>query len=446
MDNAIAQSLSLPTVADSSSLSADDYSRGLRANSKLYGVDNAEERPRIVRAEGVYVEDNQGRVLLDCASGTFDQPLGYNHPAITNAVLRQAQKIQYSPSPFLADELLELAQALVDISPSKLNRVHLRDLTGSTAVEGAIKIAQAATGKRDVVSFFAGHHGQTAFTTGVSGNAFRRELYHHMSPGVIHAPGPYCFRCFYRQNPASCGAMCADRLREFIEYASSGRVACVIVEPISGNGGNIMGPPEFFHKLRAICDDMGILLIFDEVQTGIGRTGHFFAADYYGVTPDIMVLAKGLGGPTPRGAILVDESLDGMPASQHSFTGGSNLLSVAGALATIQTIREPGFLAHVREVGAYLGEGLKQLQDEFSLIGDVRGLGMMWGLEIVAPDGQQDPERCVKIGNMGPDYGLVLRTSRYGLGNVLKVRPPLILTRAQADEILLKLRTLLRDA
>ncbi len=411
----------------------------------LYGMSSANLQRSIAHAKGVYLTDNHGRRLLDCASGAFDNPLGYHHPVITDAMRNQMETLQYSPSAFVPDVLVQLADELIEVTPKKLNRVHLRDITGSTAVEGAIKIAQFATGKRDVIALFASHHGQTAYTTDISGNAFRREPYPvHMS-GVVHVPGPDCSRCFYRTTPDRCGMLCADRIEDFIEYASTGKVACIIVEPVSGNGGNVVPPPDYLPRLRELCDRMGIVLIFDEIQTGIGRTGYMTAAERFGVEPDIMVLGKGLGGPTPRGAILLNEELEQMPRAQHSHCGGSNLLSVAVALATVRAIKAPGFLEGVREVGDYLGAGLKALGEEFDFVGDVRGVGMMWGMAMVDEHGNRDPERTNRLAANGLNHGLVLRTSRYGRGEVLKIRPPLILTREQADEILLKLRGLFAE-
>ena len=233
-------------------------------------------------------------------------------------------------------------------------------------------------------------------------------------------------------------------MRDFIEYASSGSVACVVVEPVLGNGGNIVPPRPYFRKLRQLCDEYGIILIFDEVQTGLGRLGYFFAAEYFDVEPHILVTAKGLGGPVPRAAILLEEQLESMPRYQHSFTGASTLISTATALATIDILGAPGFLENVRRIGAVLGQGLRTLAEEFPFVGQVRGLGLMWGLEIITEDGQPDVKRCNRIIETGREALLILRSSRYGRGNVIKVRPPLIITDAEVDELLRRLRQALR--
>jgi adenosylmethionine-8-amino-7-oxononanoate aminotransferase len=199
------------------------------------------DAPIAVDAYGVYVVDRDGREYIDCASGTFDQPLGHRHPALVAAMRRQADELAYAGSPFLSEAVIALADKLVAISPPQFTSVHLRDVTGSTAIEGAIKIAQLATGKREIISLFGSHHGQTALTTDISGNAFRRAPYpEHF--GGLRVPGPYCYRCFYNQTPDRCGMLCADRIDPFIEYASSGSIAAVIVEPIQGRWQHSFSP------------------------------------------------------------------------------------------------------------------------------------------------------------------------------------------------------------
>jgi 4-aminobutyrate aminotransferase-like enzyme len=412
----------------------------------VYGGAELSDAIFAASAEGIYIRDTTGCTYIDCASGTFDQPLGHNHPAVVKAIQQQAASLSYVANPLASELSVQLAAKLVSISPPNLNRVHLRDLTGSTAVEGAVKIAQIATGRRDVITLFGSHHGQTAWTTNFSGNAFRQELAPIHAAGVVHVPAPYCYRCFYKMKFPECALYCLDAIRDFIEYASSGSIACVLVEPVMGNGGNIVPPRNYFRKLRELCDEYGMLLIFDEVQTGIGRLGYFFAAEYFEVNPHILVIGKGLGGPVPRAAILVEERLEKMPRFQHSFSGASTLISTAAALATLDILGAPGFLENVRRTGDVLGRGLRILAEEFPFVGDVRGLGLMWGMEIVTPDGGADVARCNRIIETGREALLILRSSRYGRGNVVKIRPPLIITDAEIDELLRRLRQALKAA
>jgi 4-aminobutyrate aminotransferase len=209
------------------------------------------------------------------------------------AIRRQSHELAYVASPFVGGVLLELVAKLVSHAPANLTRVHLRDLTGSTAIEGAIKTRRSRPASAISSTLFGSHHGQTALATDVSGNAFRRAPYPTHFAGALQVPAPHCYRCFYNQHPASCGLLCVDRINDFIEYGSSGSVAAIIVEPIQGNGGNIVPPPGYFIGLRELCDRRGMLLIVDEVQTGLGRLGTMFACDYFDIKPHIMVLAKG---------------------------------------------------------------------------------------------------------------------------------------------------------
>ncbi len=240
---------------------------------------------KVVNAEGVWVRSEDGREFLDCSAGTFNLSLGYSHPEIVAAVQEQAGQIIHVTSKFQTGPLNDLVSALAGVAPSGLTRVHLKSASGSDANEAAIKIAQMKTGNRDVISLFRGHLGQTIGMIAASGAAFRRQPFSFQLPGVLHVPDPYCKRCFYGQERATCELLCVQRIHDFIDYASSGTVACIIVEPISGNGGNIVVPDGYLQALRDLCDERGIVLVFDEIQTGFGRTGQMFAADHFGVAP-----------------------------------------------------------------------------------------------------------------------------------------------------------------
>ncbi len=384
--------------------------------------------------EGVYLYDADGHQYIDCASGTFNLSLGYSHPEVVKALRDQVERLVHVTSTFQTGPVNELVRRLVEVTPENLTKVHLKVSGGSTANEGAVKMAQLATGRRDVVTLFRSHHGQTMMTTTMSGESFRKAPFPHLMPGVLHVPDPYCLRCFYRQTPDSCGLLCVERLHDFLDHASSGSVACVVVEPISGSGGNIVPPDGYLAALRALCDERGIALIFDEIQTGIGRVGRMFAAEHYGVRPDILTTGKGLGGSGAQvAAIVADERMSGLDADHHSFTYGGNTLAAAAAVATLDVIARPGFLENVRDVGAYVLTRLRELAAAHPHIVDVRGLGLMIGIEIGDADGRPHSERAQALAKRGMEHGLILRTSRYGRGNVIKIRPPLVLTRAEAD-------------
>jgi 4-aminobutyrate aminotransferase-like enzyme len=271
---------------------------------------------------------------------------------------------------------------------------------------------------------------------GASGAAFRRAPFSFASSGVLHVPDPYCGRCFYRQNRDTCGLLCVERINDFIDFASSGKVAAVIVEPISGNGGNIVAPDGYLARLRQLCDERGIVLIFDEIQTGFGRTGRMFAAEHFGVTPDVLTFGKGLGGSgMPIAGLLTRETMVGLAGHHINSTFGGNVLASAVAAKTIEIISRPGFLENVRSTGAYIMDRLRDLAGRVRCITDVRGVGLMIGIEIVDRDGRPSAGLTRHLAEVAQARGLLMRTSLYGFGNVLKVRPALVLQRHEAEEM-----------
>jgi 4-aminobutyrate aminotransferase-like enzyme len=388
----------------------------------------------MARGEGIFLYDEDGREYLDCVSGTFNLLLGYSHPELIETIREQAGSLIHVTSRFQTRPLNELVTRLLDVSPPNLTRVHLKSASGSDANEGAIKIAQHHTGKTDVVSLFRSHLGQTLAMIGASGAAFRRAPFPARMPGFVHVPDPYCLRCFYRAQPDTCGMLCAERVHDFIDFASSGSVACMIVEPISGNGGNIVPPPGYFQALKRVCEEREIVLIYDEIQTGFGRTGEMFAADYFGVAPHMMTFGKGLGGSgMPIAGIFTEERLAGLEGHHINSTFGGNVLASAVAAKTLEIIGRPGFLENVRAVGAYVTGRLRDLATKVDYICDVRGPGLMIGVEVVDREGKPDAALANRIAATGTEHGLLLRTSLYGFGNVVKVRPPLILTLDEAE-------------
>lgn len=404
------------------------------------------ENVRIVDGEGVYARDADGKTYIDCASGTFNLSLGYRHSAIAKAIQESSDLMVHVPSWFQVDVADRLVQKLVDVSPPNMNRVHLKVTGGSTANEGAIKLALRHSGGRDVISMFRAHHGQTFAMTAISGNAFRREPYPDFPISSVKVPEPYCHRCFYGQKRETCGLMCVDRIDDFLEFASSGHVGALIIEPILGSGGNIVPPDGYLQKLQAFCRERGIPLIFDEVQTGIGRTGSMFAAQHFGVEPDIITSAKGLGGGSASAAILTTDEIACPEAVDLAFTFGANLLNAAIAYATLNVIDDEDFLANVRATGARIRERLESAKVRFQCVDDVRGVGLMNGFEIVDADNRPSADLANHIANAGREHGLMLRTSRFGRGNLIKVRPPLILTMDEADLICDRIEETLKAA
>ncbi|MER6399896.1 aminotransferase class III-fold pyridoxal phosphate-dependent enzyme [Kitasatospora sp. NPDC001603] len=400
----------------------------------------------LARGRGVTIELDDGTTLLDAASGTFNVPLGYNHPRVVSAIRRQLDRgLLHLTSEYTRERATQLLKPLLPYAPEGITAAWMRDITGSTANECAVRIAQKSTGRHEVISLFLSHHGQTLFTTALSGNAFRRAEFPAGPPTGVKVPAPYCHRCFYGQSFPGCGLMCVDRLDDFIEYASSGSVAAVIVEPVMGNGGNIVPPPGYFERLRQLCDRHGILIIADEVQTGMGRLGEVFGSTAVGLRPDIITLAKGLGGiGVPVAAVLMREELDVLESYEHSFTSGANPLALAAAEATVAVITDDEFLSEVRRKGGLLGQELQRLAKSSDLVSDVRGLGMMWGLEFSGADGSPAPKVARQVIDVARSHeDLILRPSRYGFGNVVKVRPALTVEDHEIADIAQRLERVL---
>jgi 4-aminobutyrate aminotransferase-like enzyme len=398
------------------------------------------------RGEGVYLYDSNGKDYIDCASATFNLILGYSNEEVLESVKEQIGDLIHVTSSYQTKPINDLVRKLVNISPDNLTKVHLKVSGGSVANEGAIKMAMHHTGKREVISLFRSHLGQTMMMMNLSGNAFRRKPFTNMCSAGLQVPDPYCYRCFYNQKPETCGMLCVERINDFIEYSSSDQIACMIVEPISGNGGNIVPPPGYFNALQKLCNEKGIVLIFDEIQTGFGRTGEMFAADYFGVKPNIMTVAKGLGGTGFQvAAILTEESLGGLDGHHHSFTFGANVMAASAANKTLDIITRPGFLENVKECGDYIMNRLKTMMEKYKFIGDIRGVGLMIGIEVVDSEGNPDVDLTNKISKRAMDFGLIIRTSRYGYGNVFKIRPPLNITKSECEEMCDRLEKVLED-
>jgi 4-aminobutyrate aminotransferase-like enzyme len=382
--------------------------------------------------DGIYLHV-RGERFIDCASGTFNVSLGYSTPEIVDALHAQLDRIAHLSSDFTRAKSAEIFELMRPDLPAHIGAFWFRDITGSGANEAAIRIAQKATGRSDIFSLFLSHHGQTVATTGVSGNAFRQRSFTLPFANSVKIPGPDCANCFYGQVPGSCAMMCARRLEDFVEYASSGQVAALVVEPVMGNGGNIVPPRDYYRVLRETCDRLGILIIADEVQTGFGRTGSMFASTGYAeeLRPDIITFAKGAGGVgIPVAGVLMRPELDVLESWEHSSTSGANPLALVALEETVRYIRERHVLDNVATVSARLQRGLLELSRTHRDVTGVRGVGLMQAFDLPT---SVDVEQFIALGRR---HGLILRGSRYGFGRTVKVRPPLIITPEQVDDLL----------
>ncbi|GIE39696.1 aspartate aminotransferase family protein [Actinoplanes lobatus] len=391
--------------------------------------------------EGIYLHIN-GERHIDCASGTFNVSLGYNPPEVLAALHDQLDRVAHLSSEFTRGKSEEIFQLMRPELPPHIGAFWFRDVTGSGANEAAVRIAQKATGRSDIFSLFLSHHGQTVATTGISGNAFRQRSFTLPFPNSVKIPAPDCANCFYGQVADRCGMLCARRLEDFVEYASSGQVAAVVVEPVMGNGGNIVPPRDWYRVLRDTCDKLGILIIADEVQTGFGRTGSFFASTGYAqaLRPDIITFAKGAGGVgIPVAGVLMRPDLDVLEPWEHSSTSGANPLALTALEATVRYLGDHRVLENVAAVAGPLHRGLLALAASSASVTGVRGIGLMQAFDLPT---SVDVEQFIAIGRR---HGLILRGSRYGFGRTVKVRPPLIITPEQVDDLLARLHDTLRS-
>jgi 4-aminobutyrate aminotransferase len=306
--------------------------------------------------------------------------------------------------------------------------------SGTEAIEASIKLARFATGRPNIIAFFGGFHGRTMGALALTASKpVQRRGFGPFMPGVLHAPYADCYRCPLGLEPETCAAECLEFIDEqlFLHVVSPDEVAAIVIEPIQGEGGYLVAPDQFLQRLRDLTRAHGILFVCDEVQSGMGRTGRMFAIEHAGVKPDVIAIAKGIASGMPLGVTAARADLMTWPPGAHASTFGGNPVSCAAALATIALLKEQ-LVANAADVGAHLQAGLKALMDKHPLIGDVRGRGLMVGIELVR--NRQTKERAIEerdaVVNAAFERGLLV----LGAGkNAIRFSPPLVLTREQAD-------------
>jgi 4-aminobutyrate aminotransferase len=389
----------------------------------------------IERAEGSMVEDVDGNLFLDCAAGIAVNSTGHAHPAVVRAITEQAGRfLHMSGTDFYYEQQVRLAEEIAAITPTAKRARSFFGNSGTEAIEAAIKLARFATGRPNLIAFLGGFHGRTmgALALTASKNVQRRGFGPFM-PGVFHAPYADCYRCPAGQTPDSCSAECLDYIEHelFLHLVAPEEVAAIVIEPIQGEGGYVVAPDQFLQRLRELTDRYGILLIDDEVQSGMGRTGQMFAIEHAGVKPDVVAIAKGIASGMPLGVTAARGDLMTWPPGAHASTFGGNPVSCAAALATITLLKE-SLIANAAAVGAHMKAGLTALMDTHPLVGDVRGRGLMLGVELVRDRATKEraAEERNAVVNGAFERGLLV----LGAGkNSIRFSPPLILTREQAD-------------
>jgi 4-aminobutyrate aminotransferase len=398
------------------------------------------------RGEGSTIYDVDGNAYLDFTCGIGVTNTGHCHPSVVKAVQEQAGRLLHGQINIIMHQpMLALVEALRQILPQELDGMFFSN-SGAEAVEGAIKLARMASGRPNIIVFQGSFHGRTVGTMSLTtSKTIYRAGYQPLMPGVFVAPYPYAFR--YGWSAEQTSAWCLEELRYLLltQTAPHETAACLI-EPVLGEGGYVVPPPDFLKGLRSICDEHGILLIIDEVQSGMGRTGRWFAFEHFGVVPDILTLAKGLASGLPLSAVISRmELMEKWIPGSHGGTYGGNAVACAAARATIDAIREDGLLENARQQGSHLMAGLARLQESQPSIADVRGLGLMVGAEFRDARGKPDKVLVKRVVQGCLERKLLLLTCG-PWDNTIRFIPPLVVTPSEIDLALRILEEALANA
>lgn len=414
--------------------------------------DQLTKSPKIfVKGEGPYLFDIEGNKYLDTFASLLTTITGHGREEIAAITAKQMHELEFFPNyvDTFTVPLIELAEKLAGICPGDLS-VSFYVNSGSEANETAIKMAKqyhyekGRTGKFKIIARRHSYHATTLGGTSATGIPWFRELFEPLLPGFLFAPSAQCFHCELEQDPSSCGLLCLKQLRTLIEWEGPDSVAALIMDPIPGsNVGYPLPPTGYLQGVRALCDEHDILLIFDEIQTGFGKTGKMFACEHWNVTPDIMTLGKGLtGGFLPLGVTMTTPKIYeafSRPGSElrSGSTYGGHTTACATTLANIDIIEKEGLVERAATMGAYFAEGFEAMSRKHAIIGDVRGIGMLWALDLLVDRKSKRPlDKKLNVGGWIRDYcwerGMILRNN----GDILVIAPALILTREQAEFML----------
>lgn len=386
----------------------------------------------VAHAEGVYFWDANGKRYLDFVSQLVNSNLGHQHPKVVKAIQEQAAKLTFI-SPFHGTEPRGvLGKLLAEVTPGDLKKSFLT-LGGSDANENAIKIARQYTGRHKILARYRSYHGATHGAVALTGD-YRRLSAEPSISGVIHILDPYCYRCPFGWTKDTCKRQCISHVEEVIQHEGPDQIAAIILEGVTGTNGLILPPDEYWPRMREICDKYGILLISDEVMSGWGRTGEWFAVDNWNVVPDIITTAKAItSGYLPLGAVIVSEKI-AKHFDDHVLYAGltynGHAMSCAAAVATINTYKEENIFENARVMGKYLGEELEELKEKHPSIGDVRYMGLFSGIEFVKNRETKEPMDVARLKSYLIQNGVYV----FHFKNILIVAPPLIITKEQMGE------------
>jgi 4-aminobutyrate aminotransferase len=385
---------------------------------------------------GSEVWDVEGRRYLDFNAGIAVTATGHSHPDVVAAIQRQAERfLHMSGTDFYYPEEVRLAERLDALAPGDEPHQTFLCNSGAEAVEAALKLVRYVTRRPRLLAFVGAFHGRTMGALSLTASkAVQREGFSPLVPGVSHVPYAYCYRCAYHLEYPGCDLGCVRYIEDtlFKHVVPAGEVAAIFVEPIQGEGGYVVPPPEFLPRLKELAGKHGMLLVDDEIQAGVGRTGRMFAVEHCGVVPDVITLAKGLASGLPLGAAVARKSLMTWVPGSHGNTFGGNPLSCAAALETLRLV-EGEYMAHAAAMGEVLLERLREMQSRYPQFGDVRGMGLMVGVELVRDPSSREPAPGLRnrVVEAAFERGLLL----LGCGaSTIRFCPALNIPRSHLDE------------
>ena len=392
----------------------------------------------VARASGAWIETHDGHRILDFTSGQICSTIGHNHPRIVAAIQQSLDEVIHLNSWMLSEPVLALAERLTKLVPASLDKVLLVN-TGGESNEVALRLAKMYTGRFEMVGLTRSWHGLQAGVASLN-LAGGHAGYGPLLPGTFALPAPYAYRCPIRHCKGACDCACLEAGFDMIDQQSVGSLCAVIAEPVLSAGGMIVPPPDYFQRLRTLCAERGMLLIFDEAQTGFGRLGTMFGFELYGIAPDILSVSKTLGGGIPIAATLTSSAIEEDCYSKgfmHVTSHVSDPLPAAVGLAVINVIEEEGLVEQARLRGEYLMAGLRELQQHHEQIGDVRGKGLLVGVELVEDRTTKEPADAlgVAVGDECLQRGLSMNIVRStgGMFNCFRMAPPLSITESEID-------------
>jgi 4-aminobutyrate aminotransferase len=389
----------------------------------------------MARGEGAFAEDVDGNVFLDCTAGIAVASTGHSHPAVVAAIVDQAHKfLHMSGTDFYYEPQVQLGEELSAIAPMPGPHRSFFANSGTEANEAALKLARYHTKRQNIIAFLGAFHGRTMGSLSLTASKLtQRRGFGPFAPGVLHAPYANCYRCPVGNSPDTCAAECLRFIEEqlLVHLVSPDEVAAIMVEPIQGEGGYVVPPNVFHERLRELTAKHGMLLIVDEVQSGMGRTGKMFAIEHTGVQPDVVTMAKGIASGLPLGVATARSEIMSWPPGTHASTFGGNPVACAASLATLKLLRE-GLVKNAEVVGAHMMARARGLMDKHPLVGDVRGRGLMIGLELVRD--RQTKERATRERDAVVHECFARGLLVLGAGqNAIRLSPSLVLTKEQAD-------------